>query len=236
MSLLKLDNVNAYYGGAHILYNVTIEVPESRAISLLGRNGMGKSTILKTIMGFTKVPEGVIQFDHRDITRKRTDEIARAGIGYVPEDRRIFATMSVKENLLVSYITGKTSIKSKLEEVFALFPVLLSKCNLRGDQLSGGELQMLAIGRVLMNDPKLILIDEPCEGLAPVIVRELEKSVKDLLNSGATILLAEQSVRIARTVSDYSYVLSRGSVCYEGKVSDLFSDSLKMKQYLGISR
>ncbi len=236
MSLLNLEQVNAYYGMAHILHNVTLEIIQDRSIALLGRNGMGKSTVLKTIMGFTKVPEGCIRFEGKEITGKGADEIARMGIGYVPEDRRIFGTMSVRENLLVSYTSGKNSIQVKLNETFALFPVLADKSKLRGDQLSGGEQQMLAIGRALMNGPRLILLDEPCEGLAPLIVRELEKNVKHLIQGGTTILLAEQSVRITRTVSDSCYVLNRGSVSFSGSVSALFSDPAMMRQYLGISR
>lgn len=233
-TILELKDVNAYYGKAHILHGVNLSIMRGEVTALLGRNGMGKSTTLKAIMGMVPVPRGQIILEGSDVNGKTIDAIARLGIGYVPEDRRIFASMSAKENLLVSYIRGKSSIKESLEKVYSLFPVLYEKSALRADLLSGGEQQMLAIGRCLMNDPIVMLLDEPCEGLAPLIVKELRKCVNKLLQEKISVLLVEQSIRLAKDVASKSYVLNKGQICHEGSIGEILSDSYIMKQYLGV--
>lgn len=236
MCMLELASLNAFYGKAQILRNVNLKVRKNEVTALLGRNGVGKSTTLKSIMGLGPARNGKIKFEGVEISKKAADEIARMGAGYVPEDRRIFATMTVKENLLVSYIRRQSSLKINLDRVFSLFPEVHKRIGARGDQLSGGEQQMLAIGRSLMNDPKVLLLDEPCEGLAPLIVRGLKRTLERLLKDGLSILLVEQSIRLSTELASNVYVMNKGSICYEGKMSALLSDSSIKMHYLGVNK
>lgn len=229
--LLEMKNVNSYYGEAHVLHNLSLKIKPGEVVSLLGRNGVGKTTTLKTIMGMVDF-EGEVILNEEIITGKQIFKIARRGIGYVPEERRIFSNLTVLENLLVGvYNTGEWDLK----KVYELFPVLEKRKNSMGTMLSGGEQQMLAIARALMTNPKLILLDEPCEGLAPVIVQELEQGVQRLKDMGATILIAEQSLRLSKSLATRHYILSKGHICFEGTSDELFNDDDILIQYLGVS-
>lgn len=229
--LLEMKSVNSFYGDAHILHNLSLYIQKGEVVSLLGRNGVGKTTTLKSIMGMLRV-EGSIIFDNHPLVGKTTFSIARKGLGYVPEERRIFPNLTVKENLLVGvYEKGDWN----LQKVFELFPVLEKRQNSMGTMLSGGEQQMLAIARALMTNPKLILLDEPCEGLAPVIVQELERAIQQLKEMGTTILIAEQSLRLSKTLATRHYILSKGKVCFEGTSDELFNDETILIKYLGVS-
>ncbi|MEC1721471.1 ABC transporter ATP-binding protein [Schinkia azotoformans] len=230
-TLLQLKNVNSFYGEAHILHNLSLEINSGEVVSLLGRNGVGKTTTLKTIMGMVKV-DGDVIFNEGNISGVPANIIAKKGIGYVPEERRIFPSLTVKENLLVGvYQKGEWGLR----EIYELFPVLEKRQNSMGTMLSGGEQQMLAIARCLMTNPKLILLDEPCEGLAPVIVQELERAIAKLKDKHVTILLAEQSLRLSKTLANRHYILSKGEVCFEGNSNELFSDEAVLVKYLGVS-
>ncbi len=229
--LLQIDSINSYYGDAHALFDTSIEINQGEVVSLLGRNGVGKTTTLKSIMGMLRV-EGDIRFEGKSIKKSPTYGIAKKGIGYVPEERRIFPNLTVRENLLTG-ISPKGG-EWTLEKVFELFPVLKEKQHRMGTLMSGGELQMLAIARCLMTNPKLILLDEPCEGLAPVIVKELEKAIKQLAESGVTILLAEQSLRLSKVLATRHYILSKGKVCFMGTSEELFNSPEIIEQYLGV--
>lgn len=228
---LKMQNVNSFYGEAHALYDVSIQMKAGEVVSLLGRNGVGKTTTLKTIMGLVRI-KGEVTFEGQSLISNPTYNIARKGIGYVPEERRIFPNLTVKENLLVG-LSQKRG-EWTLEKVFELFPVLKEKQNRMGTLMSGGEQQMLAIARCLMTNPKLILLDEPCEGLAPVIVKELEKAIFQLKKSGVSILLAEQSLRLSKVLASRHYILSKGKVCFEGDSKKLFEDPSILATYLGV--
>jgi branched-chain amino acid transport system ATP-binding protein len=230
LSLLQMENVNSYYGDAHVLHNVNLNVFEGEIISLLGRNGVGKSTTLKSIMGMLRV-EGTVLFKGEKVTSLPTSKIARRGIGLVPEERRIFANLTIKENLLVG-----VSRKGywNLEKVYELFPVLKEKQNRMGTLLSGGEQQMLAIARCIMTNPNIILLDEPCEGLAPVIVNELEKGIIRLKEEGMTIIIAEQSLRLSKALASRHYLISKGEICFEGTSDQLFNNPDILIQYLGV--
>jgi len=230
-ALLQLRNVNSFYGDAHILHNVSLEINPGEVVSLLGRNGVGKTTTLKTIMGMVKV-DGDVSFNNENINGVSVNKVAKKGIGYVPEERRIFPSLTVKENLLVGvYEKGNWG----LDEIYELFPVLEKRQDSMGTMLSGGEQQMLAIARCLMTNPKLVLLDEPCEGLAPVIVQELERAISKLKDKQVTILVAEQSLRLSKTLSNRHYILSKGEVCFEGNSDELFSNEDVLVRYLGVS-
>lgn len=230
MSLLQMENVNSYYGAAHALHDFNLSIKEGEIISLLGRNGVGKSTTLKSIMGMLTVKGDVI-FDGEKLTNLPTSKIARKGIGLVPEERRIFSNLTVKENLLVG--VSRKGVWN-LERVYELFPVLKEKQNRMGTLLSGGEQQMLAIARSIMSNPKLILLDEPCEGLAPVIVNELKKGIAKLKEEGMTIIIAEQSLRISKVLATRHYLISKGEVCFEGSSDQLFNSPDILIKYLGV--
>lgn len=229
-AFLQLNDVNAYYGDAQALHGVTLTVQRGEIVSLLGRNGVGKSTTLKSIMGLVKV-KGDIVFNHQRLNEWPPYKISQAGIGWVPEERRIFPSLTVKENLLVGMAKeGEWGLK----QVFELFPVLEEKQNRPGTMMSGGEQQMLAIARCLMANPQLLLLDEPCEGLAPIVVQELEKAVRKLKEKGLTILLVEQSLHLSKRLADRHYLLSKGMVCFHGTSEELFQNTEVLEQYLGI--
>ena len=229
-ALLQLNDVNAYYGDAQALHGVTLTVHRGEIVSLLGRNGVGKSTTLKSIMGLVKV-KGEIVFNGQRLNEWAPYKISQAGIGWVPEERRIFPSLTVKENLLVGMAKGG---ERGLKQVYELFPVLEEKQNRPGTLMSGGEQQMLAIARCLMANPQLILLDEPCEGLAPIVVQELEKSVRKLKEMGLTILLVEQRLHLSKRLADRHYLLSKGMVCFHGTSEELFQNTEVLEQYLGI--
>jgi branched-chain amino acid transport system ATP-binding protein len=218
--MLEVKEIHTYYGPSHVLQGVSLKVERGEVVCLLGRNGVGKSTTLKSIMGLTPPREGSITFEQIELLRLKAYKIPQLGISYVPEDRRIFPLLSVKENLLMGTISARTltSVQERrnLEFVFQLFPVLKGKENQRGGSLSGGQQQMLAIARGLMSNPRLMLLDEPCEGLAPLIVKELSNAILRLRGQGLTVLLVEQNAHVAIRISDRGYVMEKGRVQLKG--------------------
>jgi branched-chain amino acid transport system ATP-binding protein len=216
--LLRVRNLNAWYGAAHILFDVNLEVRRGEVVALMGRNGAGKSTALKAIMGMLEKHTGQVTFMGRDISHKRPHQIARAGLGFVPEDRRIFTDLSVTENLQVGrqppryWPDGEPAPHWTSEQLYALFPNLGDMQNRPGARMSGGEQQMLTVARTLMGNPYLVLLDEPSEGVAPVIVEEMARAIIALKKQGASVLLSEQNLRFAEMVSDRKYVMEKGEI------------------------
>jgi branched-chain amino acid transport system ATP-binding protein len=236
--MLKATDLNTYYGKSHILQGVNLEVHAGEIVCLLGRNGVGKSTTLKSIMGLVPPRKGNISFEGREILRKRPDVVARMGISYIPEDRRIFSVLSVRDNLLVGTSNAEGMSKSEkeanLEKVYTYFPILKEKANQAGGLLSGGQQQMLAVGRGLMGNPKLVLLDEPFEGLAPVVIWELMDIITKLCQKEKmTLLLVEQKAALALKMSDRGYVLEKGLVKCEG-TSAFLSESEEVRERCGI--
>ena len=234
MPLLELRDVKAWYGGAQILFGVGFAIEPGQVVALLGRNGAGKSTTMKAIMRMVPRIEGGVRFADRDITTLPTHTIARVGIGYVPEDRRIFTDLDVMENLEVGRLPARGGNAWTPEELFALFPNLGKMRNRPGGQMSGGEQQMLTIARTLMGNPRLILLDEPSEGLAPVIVDAIEVAVKALKARGVAILLSEQNLHFARSIADRAVVLERGHVQFDGTLAELDADASIAQKYLSV--
>ncbi|MBI4637842.1 MAG: ABC transporter ATP-binding protein [Candidatus Rokubacteria bacterium] len=232
--VLEVRNVHAYYGRSHVLYGVTLTAREGEVVSLLGRNGAGKSTTLKAIMGLVEVTEGEIGFQGRSLRGLPTHEISRLGIGLVPEDRRIFADLTVVENLVVGERDGRGGGAWTLDRVFTLFPKLRELGARRGGSLSGGEQQMLTIARTLMTSPRLLLLDEPSEGLAPVVVRALGEGITQLRRQGLTIVLSEQNVKFARRLADRAYIIEKGQIKFEGSIGQLDADESIRRSYLSV--
>jgi branched-chain amino acid transport system ATP-binding protein len=220
MRLLKVDDVHAHYGSAPVLQGVSFNVDVGEVVSIFGRNGAGKTTTLKTVMGWLKPSSGAISFEGRSIAGLSPDRIFRRGIAFIPEDRRIFATLSVEENLMLGLFTAwgvsKAERKQRRDRVFALFPRLAERRRQAGKTLSGGEQQMLAIGRALIGNPKLLLVDEPSEGLAPMLVSEIFKAIARMREEGIALLLVEQKVHRAAVISDTCYVMEKGRVVASG--------------------
>jgi len=228
--MLSVRDLNTYYGRAHILGDVALEIEAGEAAAILGRNGAGKSATLKSIIGWVRPRSGEIVFDGRRIERLPMWRIARAGLGYVPEDRRIFTDLSVIENLDVGRQRGGWSP----ERVFALFPNLAEARDRPASRISGGEQQMLAIARCLMGNPSCILLDEPSEGLAPVIVDQLASAIRQLKSSGVAILLSEQNWRLASAVADRAYVIEKGRIRFAGTMAELAADESVRTRYLAV--
>jgi branched-chain amino acid transport system ATP-binding protein len=222
--MLRLSDVHTYYGKSHILHGVSVEVRPGEVVGLLGRNGVGKSTTLKSVMGLVQPSEGRITFEDRDITGIAPHRVAHLGIAYVPEDRRIFRLLSVLENLRTGLDRpglGEARRAALLDKVYASFPVLRERRNQLGGTLSGGEQQMLAIARALMAAPKLLMLDEPSLGLAPLIVRKVYEVIAELRKSGVTVLVVEQAVHVALTASDRTYVMNAGAIVMAGRSAEL---------------
>ena len=234
--LLRVENLETYYGKIAALKGLSFEVREGQIVTLLGSNGAGKSTTLKTISGLISAAAGKVFFRGEDITKMSADEIVRRGIVHLPEGRRIFKDLTVLENLELGSYTLKDNNerKRRLDRVFARFPILEKRCKQAGGTLSGGEQQMLAIGRGLMAEPKLLLMDEPSMGIAPLIVRDITNIIKGLHEDGTTILLVEQNAKMALGLADYGYVLDTGSIVLEGKGADLRNDEKVVKAYMGV--
>ena len=231
--MLAVEGLEAQYGRARILDGVSFRAASGEVVVLLGRNGAGKSTTLKAIMGLVRPSAGRVVFEGRDIAGLEPFRIARAGLGYVPEERRVFAGLTVRENLEVAARPGRWTIA----EVFRMFPKLAARERNRGNQLSGGEQQMLAIGRALIGNPSVLLMDEPSEGLAPVIVEELVRAVKQLAQAeGLTLVLVEQNTRIALDVSPRTVVMDRGRIVYDGPSDTLKQDAAKLDQLIGLAK
>ena len=233
--LLELREVDAYYGLAHILRRVSLEVGESEVVVLLGRNGAGKSTTLKTVMGLVRAARGHIRFDGLDIHQRETHEIARLGLGYVPEERRIFSDLTVLENLAVGRRPAPGDRRAwTVDRVLELFPGLGALRGRLGGQLSGGEQQMLTIGRTLMGNPRLILLDEPAEGLAPIVVEQLARGLGTLKEEGMAILLSEQNLGFSGAIGGRALILEQGQIRYRGTLSELSSDGSAGRAFLDL--
>ena len=232
--MLEVKNLNAYYGKSHILQGLNISVKEGEIVSLLGRNGVGRSTVLKSLMGMIKT-NGSIIFDEKEINGKDIHEIANYGIGYVSENRDIFPDLTVRENLELGKKNNKYGIKWEIEELFNLFPNLKNRIDVMGGVLSGGEQQMLTICRSLMGCPKLIMIDEPTEGLSPQMVTNVENLLKNIAKKGVSILLVEQKLTIAFNLSERLYVMGHGKIVYEGTPNEIKNNKSIVKEWLEVS-
>jgi len=234
--ILEVQDLYTSYGLSQILFGISITVDEGECVSLLGRNGVGKTTTLRSIMGLTPPRRGTVRFRGKDITGQPAYRIARLGVGFVPEERRIFPDLSVRENLEVGRKAAATPHATEwtVEQVYDIFPVLAHLNDRKGGYLSGGEQQMLTVGRTLMGNPDLILLDEPSEGLAPLVVRDLSKQIQRLKESGITILLCEQNAKFAIALSDRAYVLEKGQVRFSGTIEDLRGNDDIRQQYLAL--
>jgi branched-chain amino acid transport system ATP-binding protein len=232
MSLLEVTGLNTYYGDSHVLFDVALRVERNEVVALLGRNGAGKSTTLKSLMGVVTPRHGSIVFDGVEIAGMKSHAIARAGMQLVHEDRRIFGSLSVEENLVLAGLTADN--RWPLERIYELFPRLKERRGSRGTDLSGGEQQMLAIARALIRDPKIILLDEPFEGLAPVIVRDLVKACRDLADAGQTIVVVEQNLAAALTLARRAYIINNGHIAYEGPTFEIKAHPKVLERYLGV--
>lgn len=232
---LVLHNLQTYYGKIHALKGVSLEVPRGKIVTLLGSNGAGKSTTLKTISGLIQASSGKVEFYGKDIAKEKAHIIVSMGLIHVPEGRRIFKDLTVKENLELGGFTLKDEAlrRKRVEHVFEVFPRLKERQKQSGGTLSGGEQQMLAIGRAMMTEPKLLLLDEPSMGLAPLVVQDIMRIIKQLNSEGTTILLVEQNAKIALKLADYGYVLETGQIVMEGASAELRRDERITKAYLG---
>ena len=229
--MLQIEEIHTYYGLSHILFGVSLEIKEGEIVCLLGRNGAGKSTTMKSIIGLTPPKEGLIRFKGQPTAGKKPFMLARMGIGYVPDDRRVFADLTVGENLEISE-RNLTEGGWNKERVYQFFPALEKIDTRRAGYLSGGEQQMLTIARALMTNPDLLLLDEPTEGLAPLIVELLEEQIVKLKEAGLTVLLAEQNLDVALRLSDRGYVIDNGVIRYEGSIEDLRNNEEVRNKYL----
>lgn len=235
--MLEIHNLHVYYGGIHALHGISLKVPDGKIVTLLGANGAGKSSTLRTIAGLVKASEGSITFDGQNLLGLKSFEVLRRGIALVPEGRRVFVNLTVRENLILGAYTrnDKAEIARTTEEIFAVFPRLQERINQPAGTLSGGEQQMLALGRALMSQPKLLMIDEPSLGLAPVLSQGVLKKLKEInQNKGQTILLIEQNARAAMSIADYAYILETGKIVLEGEAEALSQDDQVRKSYLGV--
>jgi branched-chain amino acid transport system ATP-binding protein len=231
--MLEVDGLHAYYGKSHILHGISLSVGEGEIVSLLGRNGAGRSTTIKTIMGEVR-PVGTIRFKGERIDGLKIHEIARRGLGYVPEDRAIFPSLSVRENLLLGMKSPRAGGRWSIDDVFSLFPMLRARTSAPGGVLSGGEQQMLTICRTLMGDPDLIMVDEPTEGLAPQLVERVRGLLETIARRGVSILLIEQKLTIALTISHRLYVMGKGQIQFEGTPADLSANAAVRKEWLEV--
>ena len=233
-ALLSVENIHTAYGLSQVLFGISLDVAEGECVCLLGRNGVGKSTTMRSIMGLTPPRSGRVVWRGRNVAGWPPFRIARAGIGFVPEDRRIFAELTVWENLDVAARAARRPGRWTVERVYDLFPVLSERRNQRGGYLSGGEQQMLTIGRALVGNPELLLLDEPSEGLAPLIVELLRQKVAELKAEGLTILLAEQGVAFSLALADRVYVLEKGAVRHSGSAAELRDDPALLDRLLAL--
>ena len=230
MSLLEVKGLNTYYGDSHILFDIVLRVERNEVVALLGRNGAGKSTTLKSLMGVVRPRGGSIIFDGVEIAGRKSHAIARAGMQLVHEDRRIFGSLNVEENLLLAGLTAER--RWPLARIYEMFPKLKERRGSRGTDLSGGEQQMLAIARALVRDPKIVLLDEPFEGLAPVIVRDLVKACRDLADAGQTIVLVEQNLAATLTLASRVYIINNGHMAHEGSAREIRAQPEILHRYL----
>ena len=234
-TLLKVDNINVFYGNIHAVKDVSFEVNEGEIVTLIGANGAGKTTTLQTLTGILQAKSGSIMFEGKDLTKVPAHKIVEMGMAHVPEGRRVFSDMTVYENLLMGAYTrkDKNEIAESLEMVYKRFPRLKERQGQRSGTLSGGEQQMLAMGRALMSKPRIILMDEPSMGLSPIFVNEIFNIIKDVSEGGTTVLLVEQNAKKALSIADRAYVLETGNITLEGKAEDLLHNEAVQKAYLG---
>ncbi len=239
-TVLQIGQLNAWYGGAHILFDVDLRLARGEVLALMGRNGAGKSTTFKAIMGLIARRSGQVRFLGQDISRMPAHAIARLGLAYVPEDRRIFADLSVAENLRTGrqpprrWPDGSALPAWDVAEVLALFPPLEPLLSRRADQMSGGEQQMLAVARSLMGNPYVVLLDEPSEGVAPIIVERMTHMVRGLRERGVSVLLSEQNLEFAARVADRAVILEKGQICHRGSLKTLMQDADLRARFLGV--
>jgi branched-chain amino acid transport system ATP-binding protein len=232
VSLLEVKSLNSYYGDSHILFDVNLRVEKNEVVALLGRNGAGKSTTLKSLMGMVTPRSGEVFLDGQNLAGQPPHRIAQAGIQLVPEDRRIFGSLSVEENIILAGLTA--SNRWPLDRIYEMFPRLKERRESRGLDLSGGEQQMLAIARALVRDPKVILLDEPFEGLAPVIVQDLMRACRNLASAGQTIVLVEQNIAATLALASRAYIVNNGHIVHEGPTSEIKADIGILQRYLGV--
>lgn len=231
--LFEAQMINTYYGSSHILFDVSLEIEEGEVVCLLGRNGMGKSTLIKSIIGLTTPRSGNILFDGVDLVGRRPFQIARKGVGFVPENRIIFPNLTVRENLDMGVYKRQAGSWS-FDRIYDMFPVLKERAAQMGGTLSGGEQQMLTIARALMGNPRLLLIDEPSEGLAPIVVNQIGEQVQNMKKEGMTILLSEQNTAFTLKLADRAYILEKGKISWQGKVTQLQESPDILEFYLGV--
>jgi len=232
MSYLEIDRINSFYGDSHILFDVSMHVERNEVVALLGRNGAGKSTTLNALMGGVDTKSGRIRLEGTELRGAKAHKVANAGMQLVPEERRIFGRLSVEENLVLAGLTAK--LAWPLERAYAMFPRLKERRASRGGDLSGGEQQMLAIARALVRNPKVLLLDEPFEGLAPIVVRDLLAICKQLAADGQTIIIVEQNLAAALSVASRAYILNNGHVVFDGSSVELEGSPDLLSRYLGI--
>ena len=232
MSLLEVRSLNSYYGDSHILFDVALRDDAHEVVALLGRNGAGKSTTLKSLIGLVTPRSGEVVFDGQNVAGQPAHAIAQAGMQLVPEDRRIFGSLDVEENLVLASLTAPKPWP--LERIYDIFPRLAERRRSRGTDLSGGEQQMLAIGRALIRDPKLILLDEPFEGLAPVIVRDLMAGCRKLVEAGQTIVLVEQNLAATLALAQRAYIINNGHIVHEGPAGEIKANPDVLQRHLGV--
>jgi len=236
--MLEVENLSAWYGAARILYDLALEVKRGEVVALMGRNGAGKSTTMKAVMGLMARREGSVRFNGRDISRLEAYRTARLGLGFTPEDRRIFSDLTVVENLDVGrqdpreFADGTPAPAWTSEKLFALFPNLAERRHHLGSQLSGGEQHMLTVARTLMGNPLLVLLDEPSEGVAPVVVEQMANTIVELKAQGLSLLLSEQNLHFAALVSDRVYLLEKGHICWKGSMADLLDNAEAQRSFL----
>ena len=234
MAMLEVSNLNVYYGLIHALHDVSFEVNEGEVVALIGANGAGKTTTLHTVTGLLPSKSGRVVFEGKDITKKPGHAIVRLGMGHVPEGRRVFANLTVEENLRMgAYTRPKGEVPDSLKEVYSWFPRLEERKKQAAGPLSGGEQQMLAMGRAMMSKPRLLLLDEPSMGLSPLFVGEIFKIIEKVSAAGTTVLLVEQNAKKALSIADRAYVLETGRISKEGRAADLLNDDSIKKAYLG---
>jgi len=231
--MLELNDVHTYYGENHILNGVSMEVKAHSVVAVLGRNGMGKTTIVRSIVGFTPPRSGVVRYKEKEISGLRPYQICQMGLALAPQGRAIFPSLTVEENLTIGERSGKNN-RWSLERVYSLFPRLKERAKNKGNLLSGGEQQMLCIARAMMTNPDFLVMDEASEGLAPLIVREIGELVHNLKKEGLSVLLVEQNLPLALGVSDYVYVVSKGEIVYQSTPDELKNDKQKQNRYLGV--
>lgn len=232
--MLAINDIHTWYGDSYILQGVDMEVRDATVVALLGRNGMGKTTTIRSIIGLTPPRKGSITFNGTELVGLPPNQIARTGIGLVPQGRMIFASLSVTENLTMAARTGGKDDPWTLEKIYEIFPRLKERARNKGNLLSGGEQQMLTIARALMTNPDLIMLDEPSEGLAPIVVQEVYRVIEKLKAAGQSILLVEQDFGMAMSVADYAYIMSKGSIVYGSAPADLIDNETVKAQYLGV--